>query len=57
MKYVYGFQYRGNGYGFWDTINDAEIALSVKRQSEKDSRYRNATGVIHEFEIVKVVAV
>lgn len=52
MKLVYGFQYRGNGYGFWDTYEDANNALQARRQKETDSRYRNVMGVIHKFEIV-----
>jgi hypothetical protein len=52
QRYVYGFQYRGNGYGFWDTKEEAEKAISIKRQTEPDSRYRSA-GVVHRFEIIK----
>lgn len=51
-SFVFGFMYRGNGYGFWDTYEEASHALRVMRQREIDERFFNALGVVHRFEVV-----
>lgn len=34
-KEVFGFMYRGNGYGFWDTVQEARRKATDKMYADK----------------------